>query len=57
MINYSWELNSYIQPSDYLDFGAPSTDTRSEWVRSNLSASLAAPLRVVAPSLPRIVDT
>ena len=57
MINYSWELNSHIQPNDYLDFGAPNTDTRSEWVRPNLRASLAAPLRVVAPSLPRIADT
>ena len=57
MIDYSWELNSHIQPNDYLDFGAPSTDTRSEWVRPNLRASLAAPLRVVAPSLPRIADT
>ena len=43
MINYSWELNSHIRPDDYLDFGAPNTDTRSEWVRPNLRASLAAP--------------
>ena len=44
---------------DYLFFVAPRTDadTRSEWVRPNLSASAAAPLRVVAPSLPRIADT
>src|SRR4029453_18417814 len=40
---------------DYLDFWA--TDTRSEWVRPSLSASSAAPFRVLAPSLPRIADT
>ena len=46
---------------DYLDFVAPRsatyTDTRSDLVRPSLSASSAAPLRVVAPSLPRIADT
>src|SRR4029450_7185408 len=40
---------------DYLDFLA--TDTRSEGARPSLSASSAAPFRVVAPSLPRIADT
>ena len=44
---------------DYLDSVAPSADTDkgSAWVRPNLSASSAAPLRDVAPSLPRIADT
>lgn len=40
---------------DYLDL-VP-TDTWSGSARPSLRASFAAPLRVVAPSLPRIADT
>jgi hypothetical protein len=55
MINYSWEMITHFWPVNYLDFVA--TGTRSEWVKPSLSASSAAPFRVVAPSLPRIADT
>ena len=44
-------------PADYLDFDVPEADTRSGCVRPSLRASLAAPLRVSTPSLPRIADT
>jgi hypothetical protein len=42
-------------PEDYLDFAV--ADTRSGGVRPSFLASLAAPLRLEVPSLPRIADT